>query len=389
MQALTTKEIIDRNLATLESNLAQTSPLADKAFLRVLAAMEGLNHTELYKFGAFMTLQNLALTASETYLELLGQEIGVERKSAESAVLTIQVPAEEGTVINATVDFIGILNGLRYYHDTNVGEAGGYVALSVTSEESGVIGNLNIGDNLNISTPVPGAQSIGTVTAIENVGAEKEDLEVFRERVLFRMRATNGGSNAVDYTVWAEGVAGVKKAYAYAGKPPGTGTSYPGDRTVFIETDIDIDPDGIPDAGFLAEIKAAIQIDPDTEQARACLGLTDSTLYVEPIIRTAFDVEITGLNVSGEYETQAKADITTGLDEYFRGVRPFVEGVDRATDRNDTITNVTVSNVIQDILTPYGASAEEIEIQVDSTVYTTYTLDPGETAKAGTISYAV
>ena len=47
----TTKELKEQNLANLESNINQTSPLADRAFLRVLAAMEALQNTPLYKYA--------------------------------------------------------------------------------------------------------------------------------------------------------------------------------------------------------------------------------------------------------------------------------------------------------------------------------------------------
>lgn len=388
MQLPTTKDIYDRNLAAFESNLMQTSPLADKAFLRVLSAIESMNHTELYKFAAFMSMQNLALTASETFLELIGSSIDVSRKLAEAAVLNVTLPAEDGVIIPATIDFIGSMNGIRYTHETNIASVGGVASIQLTAEYSGTIGNLNENDTLAISSPVPGAQSLATVYSIENIGAEKEDLEIYRARVLFRMRAVNGGSNATDYKAWAEGVAGVKLAYPYAGKPPELQeTSYPADRTVYIETDTDIDPDGIPGEAFLAEIKAALQIDPITGFGRACLGLTPATLYVVAITRIVFDVEITGLSITGEFESQAKAEIESGVDSYFRGLYPFVDGVDRIVDRNDTVTNLTLANVIQDILTPYGASAQGIEISISSTPYQTYTLDPGQTAKIGEISY--
>ena len=39
-------------LATLESKIAQTSPLNDKAFLRVLAALQAAEAVSLYKFPA-------------------------------------------------------------------------------------------------------------------------------------------------------------------------------------------------------------------------------------------------------------------------------------------------------------------------------------------------
>ena len=90
----TTAQITQRNLSNLESNLNQTAPANDKSFLKVLAAVEALAHTELYKLLVERSLQNLALTASGESLDKIGQEYDVIRKPAESAVLEISLPAD-------------------------------------------------------------------------------------------------------------------------------------------------------------------------------------------------------------------------------------------------------------------------------------------------------
>ena len=121
----TTKELKEQNLANLESNINQTSPLADKAFLRVLAAMEALQNTPLYKYAVERSLQNLALTASGDDLDKIGSEYGVNRKPAEAAQLEIDLPATDGTIIPATTSFIGDSNGERYYPDASATASGG------------------------------------------------------------------------------------------------------------------------------------------------------------------------------------------------------------------------------------------------------------------------
>ena len=79
----TTQESKDTNLAYLDGLGAQSSPLADKAFLRVLAAMEALGvATPLFKFAAERARQNLWITATGGDLDLLGAEYKVPRKAA-------------------------------------------------------------------------------------------------------------------------------------------------------------------------------------------------------------------------------------------------------------------------------------------------------------------
>ena len=101
----TTQNLFDTNLANFESNLAQTSPLNNKAFLRVLSAIEANQGTGLYKLLIDRVAQNLALTATGTDLDEIGINYGVFRKDAIAAVLTYTLPGTNGTVIPVTSDF--------------------------------------------------------------------------------------------------------------------------------------------------------------------------------------------------------------------------------------------------------------------------------------------
>jgi hypothetical protein len=363
--------------------------VTDKAFLRVLAAMLAMAQTGLYKFGAERAKQNLALTATGADLDLIGSEFSVIRKAAESAVLAATITGTDGTSIPATASFIGDANGVRYYLDASATIAGGSAALSMTAEESGAAGNLQPGDTLTIVSPVAGAAATATVTALSNTGAGEETDAAYRPRVLFAMRATTGGSNAVDHKIWAEGVAGVFRAFPYAGKPlASVGLSYPGDRTVYVEADSSINPDGIPPAGLLDDVREALTTDPDTGLGRPALGLIDSTLYVEPIIRTGAIVEIKALETPAGQEADIKADVETALESYFSGLVMYIEGVDLLQDRNDLITTLTVADVVQDVLTGRGASAQRVRFRLTTTPFvSSYRLEPGELVKLSSVSY--
>lgn len=392
----TTETMAAQILANLELALNQTAPLNDKAFLRVLAGTEALSFTTLYRYAIERALQNLAITATGEDLDRIGAEYGVTRKPAEAAVLTIQLPGENGTIIPVTVDYVGDSNNVRYFPDAATTISGGFAISNVTAEVAGVIGNLNISDTMTIGTQIAGAESTATVTAIVNTGAEAETDENYRQRVLNATRSTTGGGNATDHKIWSEEVAGVARAYPYAGTPssPAPGidpSSVPADRTVFVESTTDHDPDGIPSSALLDEVRASINNDPVTGASRPPLGLTDSTLSVEAITRTSFYVKITGLDAGTGVLATIQTNIETALTAYFVALRCFVVGIDISSERNDRITKLTISEIVQDILNTGDGFAEEIEFDDTAGVPSpldSYELDEGELAKLGAVTYA-
>lgn len=515
----TTQEIKDRNLANFENKLSQTSPLADKAFLRVLSAAEAMGETGLYKFGAERAVQALVLTATGTDLELLGRNYGVIKKNAESAQLEISLPGTPGTLIPATASFIGDSNGVRYFPDASatVG-AGGTATINVTAQDVGVVGNLNNGETMTIDTQIPGAETVATVTDTLNTGIDEETDDAYRIRILDEVQTVGGGGNAADYRTWAQETGGIIRAYPYSGGPvfsaeflvdgdmeavgvadwtagnsatltkqttnpyagaqvlrvaynavndpyasqtalsndltyrltgyarsDGTGVpkvehpvstilwtgttstswqffditftssltsqvlafktvisgagycefdqvslaeSLPGDRTVYGEADPTVNPDGICSAALLDEMRASINADPVTGQTRPPLGLVDDRLFCLSINRRELVTEIDNLTINSGQIADAQTDIDAALDEYYRSLRPFIDGLDAAASRNDVITNLTVSEIVQDVLTSYGGSADRVRFGLNVGQYIdSYQLNAGELARAGTVTY--
>jgi uncharacterized phage protein gp47/JayE len=380
----TTKTQADTNLAGYEAKLGQNTPINNKAFLRVLSILQAASQTQLFKYAADRALQTLALTATGENLDIIGNNFGVTRKPAEAASSQISLPAVNGTVIPVTVDFVGDSNGIRYSVDAAATASGGAASISVTARVLGALGNLSISDTLIIGTPVVGAESVATVTAVNNTGANRETDDAYRQRVLDAERLTTGGANAADYRVWSEEVGGVARAYPFAGLPIGN-PGYPGappERTVYIESTTAIDPDGIPPASLIDDVRDNITTDPATGLARQPLGLTDATLYVEPIIRTPFYVTVSGLNVDASIEAQVKSDITTALTAYFLTVRPYVEGVDPPSEKNNVITDPAISEVVHDVVSAAGGSVGGVAFGIAAgTSLPTYTLAQNETAK--------
>ena len=383
----TLQQLYEAHLSRLESQIGQDSPINDKAFLRVLAATEAGLDIGHYKYAADAALQNFALTATNAGLDRIGNDNSTPRKQAETAVLTATLPATTGTVVPVNREFVADANGLRYRTESEVTAVAGVATITIRCVETGTNGNLEIGDTLQISSQISGAETEATVTVIDTSGVDKESDTEYRPRVLFAQRAITGGGNATDHKIWAESVTGVKRAFPYAGKP--SGVSYPGDRTVYVEATTSINADGIAPSGLLDSVRAAINTDPNTGLSRELLGLTNDTLYVQSIIRTEIFVEIRDLSVSAEKEFLCKNDIQTALSLYLRAIAPYVDGVDLPQERSDSITTLTMSEIIQDVLFSYGATAQGVGFGlVIGTFVPLYFLNPGELTKLGGIIYA-
>jgi hypothetical protein len=226
------------------------------------------------------------------------------------------------------------------------------------------------------------------VIVIVNTGAEQESDEEYRVRVLDEIRSEGGGGNSFDYRRWSQEVAGVVRAFPYGGQPPLPGT--PPDRTVYIEVSTTIDPDGLAPSSILTEVRDTITIDPDTGLTRQPLGLTDGTLFVLSITRSSFYVRITDLIVDASVEAETKDEIETALTNYFLALQPFVDGLDFEGDKNDIITALTISDIVQDIIAARGGSATKVEFGIAPGVFTATqeTLDSGEKAKLGVTANA-
>lgn len=162
----------------------------------------------------------------------------------------------------------------------------------------------------------------------------------------------------------------------------------PGMSTIYVECDTDLDADGIPDQTLLDSVKAEILEDPSTGIHRPPLGILDDMIFVEPISVTTVNLEIRGLSVDAEVETQVKDEIEDVADIYLRAIVPYIDGLDSQYSDNSLLTDLTLSQVIQSVLTPYGGSASGIGISVEAGSFiSSYLVGEGEELKLGTTTY--
>jgi hypothetical protein len=378
--------LFDKAIAYIESRINQTTPDSDKAYNKVLAGLLSMMLSQLLKVATDRAKEALTISASESGLTVIGQNRNLPRKPAESTVLTFNVNGSNGAVLETSVIWIAT-TGVQYIPDAQVIiGASGIGTVTATAQTVGVVGNLPNGAVLTADRNIANAEQTGTVTATTTTGADEENIEAWRQRLLDDERTTAAGSNPAAYRRNAELTPGVLRAYPYTGNPTylqtGAGSIDPIARTIWIEADESIDPDGIPPSSLLDTAEEYIKTNQDTGGANEVLtGDGDSNRYVEPISRTVFFVIITGLTVPTDVESQTKTEIETALKVYFRSVRDFIEGLDFIGDKNDEITTPSISRVIQDIVFAAGGVFEVVKFNDGGASLGSYIPVPGELCK--------
>jgi hypothetical protein len=222
----TTKQLYAQFLSFLESRINQTTPPVARAFNKVLSAALSMFGTGLYKYVGNRALQVFALTATGEDLDIIGENYGVVRRSAVAAILEARLTATSGTIIPLGTKFTSnATNEIYTTIEEITANAFDYALLNIQASTPGEDGNLSVGEDLSIGTPIAGANSVAYIVADETTdgvvvaGTDREEDSVYRRRVLTRMRAAGGGGNAADYREWGEAVDDVARVFPYAGKP--------------------------------------------------------------------------------------------------------------------------------------------------------------------------
>lgn len=377
-------------LQEYELQLNQNTPLNDKAYNRITATVLAFIAMLLNREVISATKENLAISASRTGLIRIGNEYDLPIKTEISTVLNVDLPATTGTIIPSGTNFTGDDNGVIYYNAVPVTAVADNAALSLISRTPGIIGNLIAGQTLSMSRNISGAELTGTITGVDTVGANAEETEVYRKRVLDIIRAPGGGGNSADYRNWSQEQEGVTRTYPYSGRPfddplaPGQ----PPERTVYIEADTSIDIDGIAPPALLADTREMIKTDPISGVHREPLTLTDYLLFVVSIRRTEFYTTFVNAIFIPGTEAQVKADVESALSQYYLSLEPFVQSLDVDSERNDFITSVSISEAVNGILRANNATVNDIFFN-DSPVGSTssYQLGQGEKAKNAGVTW--
>lgn len=396
VQNVTTKELSDNIIAQLETTLNQTIPLLPKSFLRVLARAIAAVYINLYKYVGFGIQQYFVKTASAaptTVNSLVlvplyewGELIGVGLPApATRAELTIEVVVE---------NFVGALpsgsqliyppTGITYItlNAVNLDAATKSVNVRAVAGQdggngAGAIGNVQVGQFLQFANPLSNVARSAEVTAQVVAGADAEDTDVYRQRVLNTFRARPQGGALADYRLWGEEPAGIINVYPYRDD------ACPGQVVVYVEaTEASSgSPDGIPTNAQLQTVLDSISLD---DAGLATRRPVNDLVNALAITRTAFDVEVNGLEV-GDSAT-VEANITEAIGDYFAEREPFIEGLD-FSPRFDRITASAIGGVVDDIVSAAGGKFDSVSLLLSTIPIEFYDVGKGEKAKADSVTF--
>ena len=208
-QRPTLPELIDRIGSDAESrmNVAQLRRSNAKVYSRVVA---GASHG-LHAHISWLAKQLFVDTADSEFLDRWASIYAVERKVATKASGTVRV-----TFVAEIVDIpVGSLlqtdDGVQFETTEGVTKS---KELAVRALLAGVSGNVEAGDVLTLTSPIAGVMSEVEVIGISG-GADAEDDESLRTRLLMRMQQQPHGGCETDYVAWALEVPGVTRAWCY------------------------------------------------------------------------------------------------------------------------------------------------------------------------------
>lgn len=297
---------------------------------------------------------------------------------AVSAEYKVSVTGTTGATIPANTTFVSVDSS------TNPGQTfileSEYILPSTSgeivlvAEIGGTDSSLILGDILQVTSPIANVDSFVTVISQEVAPVNDETIEEYRLKVINAYRTEPQGGAKVDYQLWAVDAAGVRRVYPYVVN------NSPGDLEIFVESLYD---DGVPDAAMLSEVESVIEQDPDDskpieERGRKPMGIYSMDIKSVNLINV--DITITGLTPSVQLST-----LTNAIKDHLYQIRPFIDGGDDLTTRNDKLYEADLYKIVRDLLQG-GESFTTLNMTVGGSEVDVYTFENGNIPKLNTIT---
>lgn len=313
-QLPTLKELMERTRQSFRANLkgsdAWVWPNNIYASAKVIAGQV----FEVFGFAAYIEKEIFAHRAPDIdALTRHGVEYGIAQKPAAPAsgsvvfTATDNVTVETNTVLRRAdgVEFLVSAGGTR--------ATTGTLTLPVVAALDGATTNTEANTPLEIISGVSTTSQIAPTCAVDAnglaLGADVEDIESFRARILFRKRNPPHGGSAADYVMWAGNVAGVS---FFQERP-----------TVFVERQwagpgtvrvfplmYDLYEDGIPSLTDIARVREYIET---VRPAGAVVTIARPDAVVVPVVVQGIEPNTT------EVQEAVRAELK---DAFFRLSRP-------------------------------------------------------------------
>ena len=370
----TTATLYSNILANLQSSLGITNPIVKRTFLIPLAVVLAGVMTLWYKtLGQVQNNIWVDTCDDDTLLRFGFVILGEYPTPAIQARYTVQITATAtGTISAGTIwksDDNSANPGLLFTNDTAVTLSVGTVTFTVRCLTGGVIGNMNIGDTMTLTAPLPNITQQATINTQTVAGVDAETMAHYRMRVIEKIQLVPGSWSAADYRLIGSGVIGVRQIYAYTD----LGSSNTVDVYVEGET-----YGAIPSASTLVVSAVQSAIAPNVPLGVHYVNYTSCNTNI-----IAITVTMGGFPA---FTSAQKTLITTALVDFVNTVRPFIAACDAIQNRNDFISAYNLYPFISGVVPGYGFSS--VTFTVDSVAAATYQADLGNIPFANSVTFA-
>lgn len=212
--------LVGRIQGDLQSRLMSPAPFNRRSFLgRLVRVLAGLAHG-LYGAIDWVARQVLVDTAEAELVERHARIWGIARRAATPAQGLVTFTGGDGSAVPEGTRLLRG-DGAEYTVTTGGIVAAGSVAVPVSAVVAGAAGNLDGGGSLTLVQPIAGLASTATAVAGLSAGADQEDDDTLRGRVIARIQEPPHGGAKADYLAWTYEVAGVGDVWI---EPLGQGT---------------------------------------------------------------------------------------------------------------------------------------------------------------------
>jgi uncharacterized phage protein gp47/JayE len=334
--------IVKRIEKGIEARLFGRLALLRTAVLRILARVFAGAIHGCYGYLEWLKNQLFVTTAEEWFLiNVHGVMWGITRRPGSFASGTVIFTGVDGIVIPADTRLQNE-DGIEYGTTIPGTITGGVASIDVQAIETGDDGNYirpNPPDPiyLQLISPITNVDDQTEIDGDITGGEDIEDLEVYRSRILQRIRTTPAGGNAADYDRWATSYPGVSRAWCY---PIASG---PGTVTEIITATGD---DPVPSSTLLAEVQAYMDV---LRPVTADLTVASITDYFNAPGKTVlgFSIDLYEDTSGSEYQEAIKDNLRTLFLPHKPGTTIPISQV-RAAISNSGVTDYRINTINAD-----------------------------------------
>lgn len=160
-------------------------------------------------------------TAEDEDLDNVGNDYGIPRRESVAAIVNLEITGEVGAIINQNVKAIynNLIYNVQEYKKIN---SSGIATVRAKCDTLGTIGNVPANSITQFATAYEGLKTVNNPEPAYD-GFDKEDDEIYRQRIIDYLATDATNANEAQYRKWATDVAGVQKAVIKSAKDMGAG----------------------------------------------------------------------------------------------------------------------------------------------------------------------